>query len=245
MTISSALTGYEMVKQFHSVFQHPIKDTPDVSVFVANPKLVNLRYSLIDEETKELIEAYEREDTVEMVDALADINYVVFGAGLAFGINLDTMLKLVQLPKKAGNMKPSEFFSKTPVSRREELLSMFFSLLRELKSEFDSQNMIGIAVLFTRFIQHTYTVAAEMNIDLDEAFDLVHKSNMTKACIDEDQAKASLENYLKDTSLYKQPAIKRSNDGNYWIVYDSSTGKTLKSKFYEPVNLQPLVYMDA
>lgn len=228
--------------EFHRVFQHPIKQLPDVQVFDENPKLVALRLSLIEEETKEFLEALENKDVVEMVDALADINYVVYGAGLAFGINMDSMLKLSKRPEKLRDIPPSKFFSNATPEDISQLSSAFRGLLTELNTAFESRNMIDIAVVFVRFIEQTYGVAAMMNVDLDEAFRLVHESNMTKACLDEDQAQQSLENYKQDLTVYKDPAVKRSNDGKYWIVFDRATGKTLKSKFYRAVDLKPLVF---
>jgi predicted HAD superfamily Cof-like phosphohydrolase len=235
-------TGFQNVEEFHRVFQQPVKRCPDITVFDEDPKLVALRLSLIEEETREFLEALENKDVVEMVDALADINYVVYGGGLAFGINMDSMLKLSKRPQTSKDIEPSKFFSETSPQDISQLVSAFAILLNELKAAFESRNMIDIAVVFVRFIEHTYAAAAMMNVDLDEAFRLVHESNMTKACLDEDQALLSLEQYKKDMTVYKDPAVKRSDNGKYWIIFDRATGKTLKSKFYRAVDLKPLVF---
>lgn len=240
MTFSSCVSNFECVGEFHRVFEHPIKNSPDVSVFEENPKLVSLRYALIEEETKEFIEAAKTKDVVEMVDALADIEYVVFGAGHAFGINMDSMLSLACLPA-ARKLTPSDYFSRTSEAKVTTICEEFQALLSGLEASLESRNMIEIAVVLLKIVEQAYSVAADIGVDLDEAFDLVHKSNMTKACLNREQAEASLEQYLKDTSVYKDPAIKQSADGKYWIVYDRSTGKTLKSKFYKAVNLRQLV----
>ena len=240
MTFASRLSNFESVGEFHRVFEHPIKKTPDVSVFDEQPKLVALRFALIEEETKEFIEAAKNKDVVEMIDALADIDYVVFGAGHAFGINMDSMLSLASLASTS-KFSPKDYFNRTSDARIVAICDEFTALLTSLRAAFESRNMIEIAVVFLKIVEQTYTVAADIGIDLNEAFDLVHKSNMTKACLDENQATATLDQYLKDTSVYKDPAIKQSTDGKYWIVYDRSTGKTLKSKFYQPVNLRVLV----
>lgn len=240
MTISNEITNFQKVGEFHTVFEHPIKKSPDVNVFDENPKLVSLRYSLIEEETKEFIEAVENKDVVEMVDALADIDYVVHGAGLAFGIDMDTMMKLAVLPD-AQSGRPSDFFERTSKAEIDGMVADFRKLLIDLRAAFDERNMVSIAVVFLQIIQKTYEAAAALGVNLDEAFRLVHQSNMTKACVDEDQARETLENYQKDMSVYKDPAVKRSQDGKYWIIYDRSTGKTLKNKYYKAVDLKPLV----
>jgi len=61
-----------------------------------NDKIVNLRLDLIREELSELKEAIEKKDIKEVADALTDILYVTYGAGHAFGINLDKCFEEVQ-----------------------------------------------------------------------------------------------------------------------------------------------------
>ena len=61
-----------------------------------NKKIIKLRYDLIKEELEELKEAIEQKDMTEIADALTDILYVTYGAGHAFGINLDKCFNEVQ-----------------------------------------------------------------------------------------------------------------------------------------------------
>ena len=61
-----------------------------------NEKITSLRYDLIKEELDELKEAMDNKDIKEVADALTDILYVTYGAGHAFGINLDKCFKEVQ-----------------------------------------------------------------------------------------------------------------------------------------------------
>jgi len=61
-----------------------------------NEKITSLRYDLIKEELDELKEAIENKDIKEVADALTDILYVTYGAGHAFGINLDRCFEEVQ-----------------------------------------------------------------------------------------------------------------------------------------------------
>merc|ERR1712228_979566 len=60
-----------------------------MDIFDSDPKTVDLRLKLIQEEVQELAEAMGNKDIVETIDALGDILYVVYGAGGAFGIDLD------------------------------------------------------------------------------------------------------------------------------------------------------------
>ena len=68
-------------------------------------KIMNLRYDLIKEELSELKAAIEANDLIEVADALTDILYVTYGAGHAFGINLDSCFDEVQknTPEWRGN----------------------------------------------------------------------------------------------------------------------------------------------
>jgi len=152
-------TNFNKVTEFHNTFEMKISNEFDDKIF-DDSKLIALRLSLIDEEVQELKEAIHNRDRKEVIDALTDILYVVYGAGVSFGV------------------------------------------------------------------------------DLDKAFDLVHKSNMSKVCETEEIAKKTVEFYQKD-GRYDSPAIKMSEKG--YIVYNKSTGKTLKSINYKPVNLDSLI----
>ena len=67
-----------------------------ISLLLAQKKINNLRYDLIKEELEELKEAMENKDLLEVADALTDILYVTYGAGHAFGIDLDKCFEEVQ-----------------------------------------------------------------------------------------------------------------------------------------------------
>lgn len=79
MTDPKSLTS---VAEFHKTFKHPILDTPTIP----DEKRCKLRVSLIAEELKELEEAIANKDIVEVADALCDIQYVLSGAVLEFGL---------------------------------------------------------------------------------------------------------------------------------------------------------------
>tara|TARA_B100000965_G_C19157729_1_gene568937 strand:- start:177 stop:554 length:378 start_codon:yes stop_codon:yes gene_type:complete len=86
------MTNFEKVGLFMKTFGQEVKTTPSLST----EKINNLRISLIDEELNELKEAIKNKDLKETVDALTDILYVTYGAGHAFGINLDLCFDEVQ-----------------------------------------------------------------------------------------------------------------------------------------------------
>jgi predicted HAD superfamily Cof-like phosphohydrolase len=155
------LTNYEKVMEFMNSFNQQTHETFQPQL-IQDKSLTNLRLALIDEEVKELHEAVQKNDFVEVIDALSDILYVTYGAGLSYGINLD------------------------------------------------------------------------------QSFSIVHDSNMTKLCKTEEEAQSTIEWYKENEKRYDSPAYKKSNDGKYWIVFNESTGKVLKSIMYKPANFQSM-----
>jgi predicted HAD superfamily Cof-like phosphohydrolase len=146
-----------LVAEFHQTFKHPILSSPTIP----SEDRCKLRVALIAEELKELEVAILEKDIVEIADALSDIQYVLSGAILEFG------------------------------------LGEKFSAL----------------------------------------FEEVQRSNMSKACINEAEAKATVEFYKKKDGTecyYKEEAGK-------WLVYRQSDNKTIKSINYSPANLEKIV----
>lgn len=146
-----------LVAEFHKTFKHPILDKPTIP----GEDRCKLRVALIAEELKELEVAILEKDIVSVADALCDIQYVLSGAILEFGL---------------GNK---------------------FNAL----------------------------------------FEEVQRSNMSKACRTEDEAKATVEHYLKKdgTECYY-----KEEDGK-WLVYRKSDNKTIKSINYSPADLDGIV----
>ena len=161
--MSQTKTNFESIKQFHNTFGLLINDKPNHDIFEKDPKTVQLRIDLIQEEFNELKEAIQNKDMVEIGDALADILYVTYGAGASFGI------------------------------------------------------------------------------DLDKAYRLVHESNMSKLCTSEDEAKRTVDWYKNNQTVYDSPDYRKCEyDDKYWVVYNKSTGKILKSINYSAVDLSYL-----
>ncbi|HLS94791.1 MAG TPA: nucleoside triphosphate pyrophosphohydrolase family protein [Sphingobacterium sp.] len=144
------------VAEFHKTFQHPILEAPTIP----SADRCNLRVALIAEELKELQEAIDNNDIVEVADALCDIQYVLSGAVLEFG----------------------------------------------LKDKFNA------------------------------LFEEVQRSNMSKACKTEEEAKATQAHYeTKGVSSYYKKV-----DGLY-LVFREGDNKTLKSINYSPADLKGIL----
>lgn len=147
-----------LVADFHRTFKHPILNKPQIPA----EDRCKLRVALIDEELKELEVAILEKDIVAVADALCDIQYVLSGAILEFGLG-----------------------------------EKFKALFEE-----------------------------------------VQRSNMSKACTSEDEARATVKHYLnKDGTecYYRQ-------EGDKWLVYRKSDNKTIKSVGYSPANLERILH---
>jgi len=99
------MTNFDKVGIFMKTFGQEVKNQPSFS----SEKINNLRYDLIKEELAELKDAMEKKDLLEVADALTDILYVTYGAGHAFGIDLDKCFEEVQnsnMSKLDKNGKP-------------------------------------------------------------------------------------------------------------------------------------------
>jgi predicted HAD superfamily Cof-like phosphohydrolase len=147
----------ELVAEFHRTFHHPIQSEP----VIPDPKRCDLRVALIAEELKEFEVAIKEGDIVAVADALADIQYVLSGAILEFGLG-----------------------------------DKFKALFEE-----------------------------------------VQRSNMSKACATEDEAKQTVDYYKKKdgTECYYKEASGK------WLVYRTADNKTIKSINYSPADLESIV----
>ena len=99
------MSNFNSVKNFMKTFGQEIKNKP----VLPEESIIKLRYDLIHEELMELKEALEQKDLKEVADALTDILYVTYGAGHAFGIDLDKCFQEVQesnMSKLDNNGKP-------------------------------------------------------------------------------------------------------------------------------------------
>ena len=99
------MSNFSKVGTFMKTFGQEVKDKPAFST----DKINKLRIDLIKEELEELTEAMKNNDLLEVADALTDILYVTYGAGHAFGIDLDKCFEEVQnsnMSKLNENGKP-------------------------------------------------------------------------------------------------------------------------------------------
>lgn len=153
--------------------------------------------------------------------------------------------KVIEFNKAFGvktNTTPQlDIFDKDP-----ELVQLKLDLILEEVDEFKQaikdKNFTEIMDSISDSMYVFLGAATAFGFDADKAFDLVHKSNMSKLCVTEDIAIESVRRYKEEVpQRYDSPAYRKSDDGIHWIVYNTSSNKILKSYLYTPVNFSELL----
>jgi len=208
------LTHFELVGEFHDVFGHPQRNQLYYNVYEENPKLVSFRLDLIEEEYKELYEATTNKDDIEIADALNDMAYVIYGAGQCLGITMKTPVGSIKIDNYLNIMKLMiiDLRNTTTISTLKELLDILLKIV--------------------------YNTGFTLGLNMDLLFREVHRSNMTKVCVEPDDVILSIEHYKKE-GRYKTPSFKQK--GKYYVIYDKETTKILKNHNWNPPNLKQYI----
>lgn len=132
------------------------------------------------------------------------------------------------------------------LNKNERLIKYRMSLVeeefKELQDAVDSKNFTEIIDALTDIQYVVLGFYTALGVNADEAFDIVHESNMSKLCKTEEEAIETVNFYKRNPELgYDSPDYKTSNDGMYYIVYNASTSKILKSINYTPANFKNLI----
>lgn len=129
------------------------------------------------------------------------------------------------------------FDKKKLVKLRLDLIQEEFN---ELKEAIENRDFTEVRDAIGDLLYVTYGAAASFGINADKDYSTIHESNMTKLCKTQEEAIKTVESYkkkfLEGTSPYDSPDYKKSEDGIYYIVYNKSSGKVLKSINYTPVS---------
>ena len=109
----------------------------------------------------------------------------------------------------------------------------------ELKESIVNKDFMETADAIGDILYVVLGCATAFGLDADKIFDIVHRSNMSKLCKDEEEAIQTVKSYEND-ERYDSPSYRLSDDGKHYIVYNKSTKKILKSINYTPVNFDGL-----
>lgn len=254
-------TNFQKVRDFNIAFGISRFDQENPDVFDQNPKLVKLRLNLIQEETEELEDAFNKIDYVEIVDALADIEYVLHGCADSFGIDLDKYLekesqeraKLMEYLRNGNSPKlDSVKFCDQAMGRVVRPLTSSFvylfgkhqEIVESLESTFEKKDFPETIKLLVKLYDSVTKMSACLGFDIDYIYGKVHQSNMSKLCSSQEEAEKSLEKYQNDPEKrYDSPSIRQSALDGKLVVFNQSTGKALKSHLYKPVTDDIISYL--
>lgn len=238
---NDAMSHFNCVREFHEVFDHPVRTELYEAIHDENEKLILSRISFLREEHDEFMEAYDNCDMVEMADALCDLIYFGHGTGLCFGMDLDSKLRRTDQNNKPSDctITPSDMSTDVDPQMLEkhgdEILTRL-SLISHMIDEFERMcyrcDLTMAEYNLVDLIQLTYELGYYMRFDMDRMFREVHRSNMTKVCKTEADAQESLRQY-QESGKYEKPVIRTK--GDYYMVYDEALNKILKYyKWEEP-----------
>lgn len=224
-----------------------------------------LRYNLIHEEITELEDAIKQSDFKEVIDALTDILYVVYGAGATFGIDLESSFGPYCLREKIiethlENCTHYENIIGEMDIDYSEILKDFFQREDELKyvNQIVGYMKVGLVGLHSILINGlnrekledslnyinycVYNIGRYLRINLDYSFDIVHSSNMSKVCNSRSEAEATVQWYKDNETRYDSPKLFESAKfPGKFLVRNESTGKALKSINYTPANFDCII----
>lgn len=205
----------ECVEEFNKTFGQTVSSSFKEELF-GNEKLISLRVDLIKEEYEETKQALKNNDMVEVVDGIIDMMYVVYGFAVVFGIRTNMPLKKVSFSD------PNDF------------TNQIGTLIKSLEKYTKTPNELCLEKLINNLLSCLYSSYTLFNFDIVKAFDIVHNSNMSKACQNEKEALDSVNSY-QTAGRYDSPTYKQI--GDYFVVFNKNTGKTLKSMYYTAANL--------
>jgi predicted HAD superfamily Cof-like phosphohydrolase len=181
-------------------------------------------------------EAVKNNDLVELVDAWSDILYVVYGAASCFGVDLDAFID----PEKT-QVVEEENVDQNIFENHEKITLDINNWVKYINEASEEKNLNKYVEGLTQLVYCIYKTSFDFGINIDKAFDIVHESNMTKACTDEQRAIDTVKDYKNNDPRYDSPNYKKSSNGKYWVIWNESSNKVLKSLDYTPANLKYLL----
>ncbi|HSW76391.1 MAG TPA: hypothetical protein VLG50_05075 [Candidatus Saccharimonadales bacterium] len=222
-------THFDKVCHFHIQCGITIPTTEQRDLFIRDPNLINKAVGFIEEEYKEYLDAIEKDDECEKLDALIDISYFTLRLCALLGSNMDD--------KKFKHVEWRGIYVDVIGKKCVDVIK---DLLDDIVQQVKNENYDAlIHALYNMEIIVEKIGIQRLNHQFKkwyEAFDLIHQNNMSKLCQNEAEAIDTVTSY-EGHSIYKHVAYRQAPDQQHWVVYDQDTGKILKSNLWKPVDL--------
>lgn len=242
MTHTQYKSNFQLVCDFNKTFDFPVYP-PDSNPLITQVKSCIYRCDLIKEEgVVEFGQALSDNNLVEMLDAVCDNLYVLYGACYTFSLDPDIYIKLYTNSVNTNNITKLVKINCLSTKTINELYESNCELEKQLRvAMLEKKDIIEVESILIQLIINTYNIGFQLTTKLDEAFLNVHESNMSKLCKSIDEAEATVhdyqEKYNNGKSTYDTPYYYELKPGLY-VVKNKSTGKALKSINYTPADLK-------
>ena len=209
--ITIETTSLKQVIEFHETFNHPVVSQPTVPDW----KRLKLRLDLIGEEFVELAQAFHAESL--LITTIAD------------------MLEKIAMEDKDNTGLVVNMLN----GLNSKLFNRDWSIVPYVHAKPNRGRLVTAldALCDIRYVVDGTIIELGLQHVFDEAFETVHTSNMSKACNDLEEAKATIAAY----TLRGVSCEMIENDNGVWIVRNVNNGKILKSVGYTAVNLEPFI----
>ena len=235
----TAKTNFECVCEFNETFDFPVYSV-ESQPLINQLKVSQYRFDLIHEEgVEEFGKALLENDYVEMLDAVADHLYVLYGACHTFNINSDFYIRTMysKLPLNSQDSPTKlifELFNPQVTIKELHRLNIFYEQMLHQAMIVD-KDIMKTQIILMNMIINTYKIGFHLTSDLDGAFLNVHQSNMSKLCNSIEEAEATVKSYEEKfktgNSPYDSPYYYELKP-NLYVIKNKSTGKALKSINY-------------
>jgi predicted HAD superfamily Cof-like phosphohydrolase len=157
--------------------------------------------------------------------------------------NMTNFEKVLEFNESFGvvtNKTPQKDLYDTDTKLVNYRLSLITEEVDELRESILNKDFKETVDALSDILYVVYGAFTAFGINADDAYDLVHKSNMSKLCKTEFEAIETVESYKNDPR-YDSPKYRLSPNGKYYVVYNESTKKILKSIHYNPVSFDSLI----
>lgn len=158
--------SHDLVMEFQTTFKRDIGDTQSPSITTGHE---TLRHKLIAEEIKETLDGIMFNDEVEIVDGCGDVEYVLQGAAITFGFELNPEEDLL-------NHLPGPINEPNVIGN----LVMYTAALKSLEIHMDEYSINGFEFCLNMLLALIRKLAEFNDVPQDEAIEIIHQSNMSK-----------------------------------------------------------------
>lgn len=239
-------SNFQLVCDFNTTFDFPVF-TPGMEPLETQQKVMQYRCDLIKEEgIDEMSNAICEDNRVEILDAVIDHLYVLYGACHTLYMDPDYHIRISYSPDIYYDMKENtidilhKHFDKNVSIKKlyDDNVYLYNSLIDSMLVKKDLFYTYSILM---KLIVNTHFIGFHLTDDIKGAFQNVHASNMSKLCNGIIEANntvnAYVDKYNKNESPYDSPYYYELKPGVY-VVKNRSTGKALKSLNYIPASLE-------